>query len=94
MREDRDCLVVLGLAWFSQRIGHLHVQNVVQAVLVVIIEVAGNNCSCAANVLSGHKVENDPRQEGVEVLACFQAADVQRDSRVEDVYQVVQRPLK
>ena len=65
-----------------------------QAVLVVFSKVAGNNCGCAANVLPGHQVENDPRQEGGEVLACCQAAGVQRDCSVEDVCQVVQRPLK
>ena len=79
MRDDRDCLIVLDLAWFSQWIGHLHAQEIVEAELVVCSKVAGNNCSCAANVLPGHKVENDPRQEGVEVLKVIQNCSEKRN---------------
>ncbi len=53
--------------------------------MVGIAPVVWDKPGGAANVLLRHKVENNPVNEWVAVLACIEAASVRIDWRIEDV---------
>ncbi len=58
LQSHKGCfsLVVLGVAWFTQLIGHLHGEEIVQAEVVGIAPVAWNKRGGAANIAPRHKL--------------------------------------